>query len=70
MSGGAIWIVEYLEGEVWSPDRACLIGIDQSWSESRKWARGTQIQHWLRLVAANYPDLRSMVDRHLAATSP
>lgn len=64
MSGGGMWLHEFSD-EVWLPERSMLIGIDRSWSPSEQYARGTRIEHWLRLVAKDFPDLRAEIRAHL-----
>lgn len=56
LSGGGIWIVDANKKGVWSPESCRLIGIQHSWMEW-KWVRGTQIQHWISLVARDLPEL-------------
>ena len=56
ISGAGIWDLKISRGQVWAPRQAVLIGIETSWYEPKKYLRGVQISHWLRLVASDYPD--------------
>lgn len=64
MSGGGIW--SFLEDRVpWTPDAARLFAIQSRWDPKRtesRYLRGTQIIHWLRLVAEHFPDLRNELE--------
>jgi hypothetical protein len=42
---------------LWSPEAVRLIGSETSWWEPGRWLRGTQIQHWLRMVTEDLPEL-------------
>lgn len=57
MSGGGIWTLYFPEGAVWSPTQSRLVGIITEWDPSGRWVMGNQIQHWLQLVADDYPDI-------------
>lgn len=64
MSGGGIWSIDY-GSPIWLPDNSRLVGIEQSWNEAAQWIRGTRIEHWLGLVAEDFPELRTEVQHHL-----
>ncbi|MBN2398021.1 MAG: hypothetical protein JXI32_06535 [Deltaproteobacteria bacterium] len=66
ISGGGLWALP-LAGrtELWNPDDTTLIGIEKSWLETSNCVRCTQIQHWLKLVANDFPDLAEIIDEHL-----
>jgi hypothetical protein len=66
LSGGGLWALPLPRaGAIWSPEDAMLIGIERSWLEHSRIVFCTQMQHWLRLVADDYPDLKDLVDGHL-----
>ncbi|MFL6544501.1 MAG: hypothetical protein ACJ8LM_04865, partial [Candidatus Udaeobacter sp.] len=58
MSGGGYWQrPRFLaDSEVWLPDQLCLFAIQSAWFEKKSFLKGTQIIHWLKLVADSYPD--------------
>lgn len=61
ISGGGIWAAHVNEPGLWSPDKCKLIATEQSW-RGDEWVRGTQIQHWLDLVATDIPELRPLIE--------
>ncbi|MEQ8853588.1 hypothetical protein [Gimesia sp.] len=61
-SGGGIWDQGFTEREMWNPSNAKLIGIQSSWFEPERYARGIQIKHWLDLVWNEMPDLRQIIE--------
>lgn len=65
MSGGGIWLEHRVEGKLWtaSPILAGLIT-----GATRNWARGTQMNCWLRLVVRHYPEFRE-IERQLDLAS-
>jgi hypothetical protein len=66
ISGGGLWALPLTSRmELWNPDDTTLIGIEKSWLETSNCVRCTQIQHWLKLVANDFPDLGEIVDEHL-----
>lgn len=66
ISGGGVWATcLHVEG-VWAPSKCRLIAIEHEWRKY-KWARCTQIQHWLNLLATEIPELKTEVARILAA---
>lgn len=64
LSGGGIWLVDANKPGVWSAESCRLIGIQHSWMRW-KWVRGTQIQHWMALVARDLPELAPVLGREL-----
>ncbi len=60
LSGGGIWFVDANKQGLWSPESCRLIGIQHSWMQWR-WVRGTQIQHWIALVARDLPELATVL---------
>ncbi len=59
LSGCGIWAFPPIrEGKVWSPEESVLIGIERSWLRNRQLVVGTQIQHWIEIVATHYNDLQ------------
>jgi hypothetical protein len=66
LSGGGLWALPITqEGALWTPDNTMLIGIEKSWISSLQMVRCTQMQHWLRFVAEDYPDLRNIIEKYL-----
>lgn len=58
VSGGGLWQCRTsAEGRIWSAEELCLIAIQSNWPKFGNHLQATQIVHWLRLVAATYPDL-------------
>lgn len=58
-SGGGIWQgIGPINDGLWHAEKIKLIAIQSNWDEERKYIRGVQIKHWLRLVEEDYPDLR------------
>lgn len=62
MSGGGLWQSKF-KRSVWQPGSAQLVAIQSSWSESRKYLRAIRIIQWLKLIHADYPDLRAELER-------
>lgn len=57
-SGGGWWQGENTDGQLWTAERVKLFGIQSSWHEGKKYIRGCQIQHWLRLLYEHEPALQ------------
>lgn len=63
-SGGGIWQgTGPVKGGVWHVGKVKLIAIQSSWDEKRKYVRGIQIKHWIRLIERDYPDLQSELSK-------
>jgi hypothetical protein len=62
-SGGGIWQGTGDKRELWHPDKVKLIAIQSTWHEERKYVRGVQIKHWVRLIERHYPDLKRHIGR-------
>lgn len=69
-SGGGIWDLGLRPKQLWSPSHMKLIGIQSSWHDSQRICRSTQVIHWIRMVHADYPDLRSSLDSLFPALNP
>ncbi len=66
ISGGGLWALPLADrAELWNADDTTLIGIEKSWLETSNCVRCTQIQHWLKLVANDFPDLAKIVHEYL-----
>lgn len=66
LSGGGLWALPINHrSELWRPSDTTLIGIERSWRKDLSCVCCTQIQHWLRLVADDYPDLTEIIDEYL-----
>jgi hypothetical protein len=61
MSGGGIWSTNVNSVGSWVADNCKLIAIQRSWNSGARFLRGTQIQHWLQLIKANFPILASQI---------
>ncbi len=59
MSGSGIWLEHYSDSTIWRPD-PILVGILTGVKRKERWARGTLISQWVRLVARHYPEFRSV----------
>lgn len=68
LSGGGIWAFDVNKSGVWTPESAQLIGIQYAWLRW-EWVRGTQIQHWLALVARDLPELGPTIARTIDRTT-
>ncbi len=63
-SGGGIWQgTGPVKGAVWHVGKVKLIAIQSAWDEKRKYIRGVQIKHWIRLIERDYPDLQPHVSK-------
>jgi hypothetical protein len=60
VSGGSIWVLFQDDEPIWRPECARMVAIEQSWMRG-EWLRGTQVQHWLRMVAEDIPELRDVI---------
>ncbi len=64
MSGGGIWLANLIPNKgMWSPDQAQLLGIEHASDDGLSYARGTQIQHWLRMLKEDVPSLGGVIDK-------
>lgn len=64
MSGGGIWLANLIPHEgIWSPDKMQLIGIEHASDNGKSYARGTQLQHWLRMLREDQPSLAASIDQ-------
>lgn len=61
ISGGGIWKININNGGIWSPENACMIGIEYSWKEEERWLCGNQIQHWIQLIKKDIPELSEFI---------
>lgn len=55
ISGAGIWRMSNASG-IWAPSTARMVAIEHSWVEGA-WLRGTQVQHWLQMVAEDISDV-------------
>jgi hypothetical protein len=70
LSGGGVWLFpRFDEYQVWSPEKATLIGIDRGWWREEREAVATRVEWWLRLVAKDLPNTRQVIENVLAATT-
>ena len=60
VSGCGIWrVAEWSKSDLdcWRPDQLSLVALQHSWSEERKYVRGTWLGYALGLIQDNYPDV-------------
>lgn len=62
MSGGGIWDEGHGLDPIWSPESVKLFAIQSGWYEKKRYVRGVQIIHWLRLIHEHYRDLRPLLE--------
>jgi hypothetical protein len=63
LSGGGIWAIPGVEkSKIWSAEDAVLIGIQNRQRRRSGILLGTQIQHWLALVASRNPELDDLIE--------
>jgi hypothetical protein len=61
LSRGGIWSVPCLEkDEVWSAYKYRLVGLNTDYRESQ--VIGMRMDHWLRLVLNDHPELRKHIE--------
>ena len=70
MSGGGLWDQGFENNELWTSESAKLIGVQSSWYPKVRYACVVQIVHWLRLIHANYPDLRAILEAQFTELAP
>jgi len=69
LSGGGLWALPMHDStELWIPSDTTLIGIERSWLKDSNCVRCTQIQHWLKLITYDYPELKEIIDDHLRSS--
>jgi hypothetical protein len=62
VSGGGVWLFsKFQDHEVWSPERARLVGLASSWRQQDREEAIVRIECWLELVANQIPELRDEV---------
>ena len=70
LSGGGVWLFPcFDEYQIWSPERATLIGIDRGWWREQREAVATRVEFWLRVVATDFPHTKRAIEDLLAATA-
>lgn len=62
-SGGGLWDGTMRPGEVWSANSVALFAVQSSWNEVERYARATQIIHWLNLIRSQIPELQSVLEQ-------
>ena len=62
---GGIWTTNINPEGIWLPNQANLAAIQTHWHESKRYAKGTRIHHWLALISTHYNDLQE----HIAAVA-
>jgi hypothetical protein len=70
ISGGGIWWVPGFEDKrIWLQDEVRLLAIARKWYKPSKEVWGTRIEFWLKLVAADFGDLREEIQNALESLS-
>jgi hypothetical protein len=70
IDGGGVWkSSSFRESLIWVPETP-LVGIGRSYDPKRSRLATTPIEHWLTLVAQDFPDLREEIDSHLQTSRP
>ena len=70
ISGGGIWLESRFQDElIWAPVQSTLVAIATTWEESAARLSGVGIEHWLGLVAQDFPDLRQLIALTLRGSS-
>ena len=63
MSGGGIWRVQNPPlSELFDPAACPFVGIVRGYRQREKALIGVQVQHWLDLVAEDFPELRQKIE--------
>jgi hypothetical protein len=58
VSGGGFWLCPRFDDSlIWTPDAARLLGLARGWWKTEKELVATRIEHWLDLVAEDFPDV-------------
>ena len=66
MSGGGIWSIPTdLNPPVWAPNKSKIVGIIRAWRERSRHLIANRIEHWLDLVASDFPGLQGEIRRIL-----
>jgi len=65
--GGGIWRIPF-PGD--PPEKTLLVGIGRSYESERARLATTPIEHWLSLVARDFPDLEEEIDAHVRDSRP
>lgn len=68
LSGSGLWTVKPKKDAIWSPDHAQLVAVQRSWSENKRYLRGTLVREWLKMLREDIPSLASKIDPILATS--
>jgi hypothetical protein len=64
--GGGIWTIpSFSDSPIWLPEATRLVAIARSYDPQRARLSTTAIEHWLSLVARDFPELRNEIEAHL-----
>ena len=70
VSGGGIWwLPGFKDNKVWLQDEVRLLAIARKWYKPSREVWGTRIEFWLKLVAADFGDLREEIENVLESLS-
>jgi len=70
LSGGGVWLFpRFDESQIWSAEKATLVGIDRGWWRQDREASATRVEWWLRLVADDFSNAREVIEACLAAAT-
>lgn len=61
ISGAGVWMIGN-SADIWMPTSSRMVAVEHSWVEGA-WLRGTQVQHWLRMLVEDVPDVAGAVLR-------
>jgi nucleotide-binding universal stress UspA family protein len=56
-----VWMIGN-RADIWMPTSSRMVAVEHSWVEGA-WLRGTQVQHWLRMLVEDVPDVAGAVLR-------
>ncbi len=63
MSGGGVWWhPRHDEALVTTPERLRLVAVTTKWNQDASILVATKVEHWLSLVAEDFPDTRTDVE--------
>ena len=66
MSGGGIWtITNHPYAGIWDPNRCQCVAIVRSYDAAKRQLLGVPMQHWMTLVARDFPELSGEIDNVL-----
>jgi hypothetical protein len=68
ISGGGFWLFpSFASRQIWAPESAKLIGLARGWWKKEREFLATRIEHWLELVAEEFPETPLLIRDALAS---